>query len=158
MTEASLPGKEKGLMGGRKPSAFFWGLTAAFLAVMVLALFFYFSGKGQTPGRLPPEVLSKIHQEKKKAQEDFADFIQTPAGKLWQRYPYWPPAVCQKIVEGQLSPGMSKEQAGEAIGRVVEIRRAKGKKSSEEWVVEGKGKEKMILKFEENTLISIERK
>jgi hypothetical protein len=158
MTEASLPGRGKGLIGAGKQSPLFWGLAAVFLAVMVLALFFCFSGREQKPGRLPPEVLSKIHQEKRKAQEDFADFIQTPAGKLWQRYPYWTPAICQKIVEGQLSPGMSKEQAGEAISRVVEIRRAKDKKFSEEWVVEGKGKEKMILKFEENALISVERK
>jgi hypothetical protein len=143
---------------GRKPSPLFWGFTAVFVAVIILALFFHFGGKGQEPGRLPPEVLSQIDQEKRKAQEDFADFIQTPAGQIWQRHPYWTPAICQKIAGGQVWPGMSKEQAGEAIGKGVEIKRVNGRKFYEEWVVESKGKEKMVLKFEENALISVERK
>jgi hypothetical protein len=53
---------------------------------------------------------------------------------------------------------MSKEQAREAVGRVVEIRKSGSEKPLEEWVVEGKGKEKMILKFDDNTLVSVERK
>ena len=151
-------GEEKDRIRGRRRSALFWGLMAIFLTVIALALVFYFGGKGQKPGRIPPEILSKIHQEKAQAQNDFAEFIQTPAGKLWQKHPYWDRALCQKISEGQVSPGMSKEQAREAVARVVEIRKPGGERPLEEWVVEGKGEEKMILKFDDNALVSVERK
>jgi hypothetical protein len=135
----------------------FWGLAAIFLAIVVLALVFSFGGKKEEKrGPIPPEALSKIHQEKAKAQKEFAEFSQTPAGKLWQKHPYWDPAVCQKIAEGQVFPGMSKEQAREAVARVEEIKSRKGEKLLEVWAVEGKGKEKWILKFEENALVSVE--
>ena len=146
------------LIRGSRRSPLFWGLMVTFLTVVVLALVLYFGGKDQKPGRIPPEILSQIDQEKAKAQKDFAEFIQTPAGKLWQKYPYWDPALCQKISEGQVSQGMSKEQAREAVGRVVEVRKLKGEKPLEEWVVEGKGKEKVVLKFDDNALVSVERK
>lgn len=139
--------------GGKK-----WGLIAIALSVMILAWFFYFRGNGQKPGGIPAEILSTIDQEKARAQRDFADFIQTPGGKLWQKYPYWDPAICQKIAEGQVFPGMSKEQTREAVARVVEIRKQKGEKRWEEWVVENKRKEMMILRFDENLLLSVEPK
>ena len=151
-------GGEKNLIRGSKRSPLFWGLIVISLTVIALGLVFYFGGKERKPGRIPPEILSKIQQEKANAQNDFAEFIQTPAGKLWQKHPYWDRALCQKISEGQVSPGMSKEQAREAVGRVVEIRKPRGEKPLEEWVVEGKGEEKMILKFDNNALVSVERK
>ena len=158
MIKAPWQGGGKDLIRGSKRSPLFWGLMVTLLTVIALILVFYFVGKEQKPGRIPPEVLSKIEQEKTKAQKDFAEFVQTPAGQLWQKHPYWDPALCQKIAGGEVCPGMSKEQAREAVGRVVEIRKSGSEKPLEEWVVEGKGKEKMILKFDDNTLLSVERK
>lgn len=145
-------------MDSRRRSPLFWGLMTIFLTVVVLALFFFFQGKGQKPGPIPPEVLSRIDQERAKSQKDFTEFIQTPGGKLWQKYPYWDPAICQKIADGQVFPGLSKEQAREAVGRVGEIRKTNGGKNLEEWVVEGKNKERMILRFEGNALVGVEKK
>lgn len=136
----------------------FWGLAAVFLAIVVLTLIFSFGGKGKKEGPIPPEALSKIHQEKAKAQKEFAEFVQTPAGKLWEKHPYWDPAVCQKIAQGQVFPGMSREQAAEAVARVEEIKKSRDEDHVERWAVEGKGKEKWVLKFEENTLVSVENR
>jgi len=158
MIKAPRQGGGKAPVRGSRGSPLFWGLVLTFLAVITLVLVFHFGGKDQKPGRIPPEILSQIDQEKDKAQKDFAEFIQTPAGKLWQKYPYWDRDLCQKISEGQVSPGMSKEQAREAVGRVVEVRKLEVEKNLEEWIAEGKGKEKMVLKFENNALVSVERK
>jgi len=158
MIKPFYQGGEKDLIRDRRGSALFWGLMVISLTFIALALVFYSGEKGQKPGRIPTEILSKIDQEKAKAQNDFAEFIQTPAGKLWQKYPYWDRELCQKIAEGQVSPGMSKGQVREAVGRVVEIRKPTGEGSLEEWVIEGKGQEKMILKFDDNALVSVERK
>jgi hypothetical protein len=121
-------------------------------------LVFWDGGKGQKPGRIPAEVLSRIDQEKNQARQEFADFIQTPAGKLWQKYPYWTPEMCRKIVAGEIVAGMSKEQVKEAVGRVVEVRMGKGKKPDEEWAVESRNRERMVLKFDGNALAEIQRK
>jgi hypothetical protein len=93
-----------------------------------------------------------------KARQDHAEFLKTPAGQVWQKYPYWTPDICQKIVEGQVFPGMSKEQAREAVGRVMEVRKKKGDPQAEEWTVESRNLEKMVLKFKGNALAEVERK
>jgi hypothetical protein len=133
-----------------------WGFAAVFLAIIGLVLFFSFAGKGEKKGPIAPEALSKIRQEQARAEREFAEFAQTPGGKLWQKHPYWDPAACRKIAEGIVFPGMSKEQAKEAVARVEEIRRQKGEESLEIWLAEGKAKERWILKFEKNALISVE--
>ncbi len=158
MIKAPRQSGGKDLIRGSKRSPLFWGLMVTLPRRYCPGPGFLLWREGSEARRIPPEILSKIDQEKAKAQKDFAEFIQTPAGKLWQKYPYWDPALCQKISEGQVSPGMSKEQAREAVGRVVEIRKLKGEKPLEEWVVEGKGKEKVVLKFDDNALVSVERK
>ena len=71
---------------------------------------------------------------------------------------YWSPEMCRKIAAGEIVSGMSKEQAKEAVSKVVEVRTKKGEKPAEEWVVEGRSGEKMVLKFDGNALVEIERK
>jgi hypothetical protein len=139
-------------------SPILWIGLAVLLSVIALALVFFFGGKSQKAGQIPAEVLAKIDQEKAKARQEHAEFIKTPAGQLWQRHPYWSLDTCQKIMEGQVFPGMSKEQAKEAVGRVIEVREKKGDQQPEEWTVEGRSGERMVLKFEGNALAEIERK
>ena len=139
-------------------STLLWGSLAILLAVVLLFVVFFAGGKSQKPKQIPAEVLSKIDQEKANAQKAHSEFIQTPAGKLWQKYPYWSPEMCQQVIDGQVCPGMSMDQAREAVGRVVEIRKKKGEKQVTEWVVEGRNKEKLVLKFEGNALVEVERK
>lgn len=139
-------------------SPIFWIGLAVLLSVIALVLVFFFEGKSQKAGQIPAEVLAKIDQEKAKARQEHAEFIKTPAGQLWQRHPYWSPDTCQKIMEGQVFPGMSKEQAKDAVGRVIEVRKKKGDQQPEEWAVEGRSGERMVLKFEGNALMEIERK
>ena len=81
------------------------------MATYRFGFFFSFGGKKEKKGLIPPEALSKIRQEKADAEKEFAEFSETPAGKLWQKHPYWDPAACRKIAEGLVFPGMSKEQA-----------------------------------------------
>ncbi len=140
----------------KKRSPLLWGLLIVAISVIGLVLAVYYTGKGQKPGPISPDILSKIEQEKAKAQTEFAEFIETPAGKLWQRHPYWDPADCQKIADGQIYPGMSKEQAREAAGRIIGSRK-KGE-NREEWEVEGKHQGKMTLTFDGNTLVSVDKK
>jgi len=66
--------------------------------------------------------------------------------------------MCRKIVAGEIVAGMSKEHVKEAVTKVVEVRTKKGEKPAEEWVVEGRNQERMLLKFEGNALAEIERK
>jgi hypothetical protein len=139
-------------------SALLWGSLAIFLSAVLLLWLFFADGKSQKPKQIPAEVLSKIDQEKADAQKAHADFIQTPAGKLWQKYPYWSPEMCQRIIDGQVSPGMSMDQAKEAVDRVAEVRKKKGEKQPTEWVAEGRNKEKLILRFEGNALVEVEKK
>ena len=145
-----------GILKNRSP--ILWIGLALLLSVAALMLVFFLGGKGQKPGQIPSEVLTQIGQEKDKARQEHAEFIQTPAGKLWLKHPYWTPDTCQRIVEGQVFAGMSKEQAKEAVNQVVEVRKKKGDKQPEEWTVEGRNREKMVLKFQENALVAIEKK
>ena len=139
-------------------STLLWGSLAILLAAVLLLVVFFADGKSQKPKQIPAEVLSKIDQERADARKAHSDFIRTPAGKLWQKYPYWSPEMCQQVIDGQVCPGMSMDQAREAVGRVVDVRKKKGEKQVTEWVVEGRNKENLILKFEGNALVEVERK
>ena len=145
-----------GISKSRSP--ILWIGLALLLSVAALMLVFFMGGKSQKPGQIPHEVLTKINQEKDRARQEHAEFIKTPAGQLWQKHPYWSPEICQKIVEGQVFPGMSKEQAKEAVNQVVKVRKKKGDQQSEEWTVEGRNRERMVLKFAGNALAEIEKK
>ncbi len=155
-----LPGQ-----AGKKTSAFkdfrspiLWASLAVIFSVIVCVLIFLPGGKSQKPRQIPVEVLSQIDQERAQAQQEFADFVQTPAGKLWQKHPYWSPEMCRKIAAGEIVEGMSKEQVKEAVGGVVEARMKKGEKPAEEWIVEGRNRERILLKFDGNALVKIERR
>ena len=139
-------------------SPILWASLAVIFSVLICLLLFWDGGKKQKPGQIPAEVLSKIDQEKAQARQEFADFIQTPPGKLWQKYPYWSPEMCRKISAGEIVPGMSKEQAREAVSKVMEVRTKKGERPAEEWVVEGRGGEKIVLQFDGNSLVGIAKK
>ena len=78
----------------------FWVVLFALL-VSVAILFYFRPTRTAQEKSIPVEALSKIHQEKAKAQKEFAEFIRTPAGKIWEKHPYWDPAICQKIAEAQ---------------------------------------------------------
>jgi hypothetical protein len=158
MTSIPAEGKRRFLRLSGNRLTFLWGSLAILLAAVLLLVVFYAGGKSQKPNQIPAEVLSKIDQEKASAQKAHAEFIQTPAGKLWQKYPYWSPEMCQRIIDGQVSPGMSMDQAKEAVGRVVEVRKKKGEKQPTELVAEGRNKEKLILKFKGNALVEVEKK
>ncbi len=134
----------------------FWVVLTALL-VSVALLFIFRPTRTQQEKSIPFEALSKIRQEKAKAQKDFAEFIRTPAGKIWEKHPYWDPATCQKIAEGNVEPGMSKEQVKAALGEPRTVKSEKqGEILHEEWTVEGK--EKIILQFEDNTLKEIQKR
>ena len=134
----------------------FWVVLTALL-VSVAILFYFRPTRTAQEKSIPVEALSKIHQEKARAQKEFAEFIQTPAGKIWEKHPYWDPAICQKIADGQVEPGMSKEQVKAAVGEPKNVKsERRGEVLHEEWMVEGK--EKFILLFEENTLKKVERR
>jgi len=144
------------LISWQKRAPIFWVVLIALL-VSVAILFFFRPTRTPQEKSIPYEALSKIHQEKAKAQKEFAEFMQTPAGKVWEKHPYWDPAICQKIAEGKVEPGMSKEQVKAALGDPKKMKSDKrGEILHEEWTMEGK--EKMILRFEENSLKMIERK
>jgi len=157
MTRMAEEERKKFLRLPGNRSALLWGSLAILLSAVLLLWLFFADGKSQKPRPIPAEVLSKIDQEKADAQKAHADFIQTPAGKLWQKYPYWSPEICQRIIDGQVSPGMSMDQAKEAVDRVVEVRKKKGEKQPTEWVAEGRNKEKLILKFEGNALVEVKK-
>jgi len=133
-----------------------------FLAVVIaggLALFLFFP-RGEKTTRLSPipqEALSKIQKTREQAQKEHEDFMKTPAGKIWEKHPYWNRLTCRLIAEGRISPGMSKEQVREALGSPGKIRKKKGPQALyEEW--EMTGAEKMVLKFEDNTLVAVDKK
>jgi len=134
----------------------FWMVLIALL-VSVAILFYFRPTRTPQEKSIPVEALSKIHQEKTKAQKEFAEFIRTPAGKIWEKHPYWDPAICQKIAGGQVEPGMSIEQIKATLGEPKNVKsERRGEVLHEEWTVEGK--EKWLLRFEENTLKVIERR
>ena len=133
----------------------FWVVLAALIASVAI-LFIFRPTRTTQEKSIPIEALSKIHQEKAKAQKEFAEFIQTPAGKIWERHPYWDPAICEKIANGQVEPGMSKEQVKAAFGEAREVKsERRGEVLHEEWTMAGK--EKWVLRFEENVLKMVER-
>ena len=134
----------------------FWVVLIALLASVAI-LFIFRPTRTAQEKSIPIDALSKIHQEKAKAQKEFSEFVRTPAGKIWEKHPYWDPAICQKIADCHVEPGMSKEQVKTAVGEPKNVKSEKrGEVSHEEWTVEGK--EKLILLFEENTLKKIERR
>jgi hypothetical protein len=138
----------------RAPILLFLGL---FLLGILLFLFFSRPRGGPETGLIPASVLSNLDQEKAKAQKDHEHFRKTPAGKIWERHPYWDRLTCQKIAEGQVWPQMSKEMAGVAVGPPKKVTTEKrGETLYEEWIVEGK--EEIVLRFEDNTLIDVERR
>jgi hypothetical protein len=133
----------------------FWAVLAALLASVAI-LFIFRPTRTVQEKSIPIEALSKIHQEKAKAQKEFSEFIRSPAGKIWEKHPYWDPAICEKIASGQVEPGMSKEQVKAALGEPKEVKpEGRGEVLHEEWTVAGK--EKRVLRFEENTLKAVEK-
>lgn len=144
--------------GATRRGGWGWICLAVLLSILALGLVFFIGGKSQKPGQIPSEVLAKIDQEKARARQDHADFMQTPAGQLWQKRPYWSPGMCRKIAAGELVAGMSKEQVREAVGKVVEVLKNKRETQPEEWVVECRNGERLILKFEGNALAVMERR
>jgi hypothetical protein len=155
MTRISPPGRKKFIRLPGNRSVLLWGSLAVLLAAGFFLVVFFADEKTRKPKQIPAEVLSKIDQEKADAQKAHAEFIQTPAGKLWQKKPYWSPEICQRVIDGQVSPGMSMDQAREAVDRVVEVRKRKGEKELTEWVVECRNKEKLVLKFDRNALVEV---
>jgi len=150
-------GKWINLLKNRSP--LFWILTTVLLTSLIVGLITFWLQGDQKSGFIPANVLSRIHQEKAKAQKDHEEFMKTRAGKIWEKYPYWDRETCQKIAEGQVWTGMSKEQAREAIGTPGKVRTEKREGLLyEEWAVDGRDKEKLILRFEDNVLKSIEAK
>ena len=142
------------LLGKRSPM--FWAVLIAILASAV-ALFIFRPTRTDQERSIPIEALSRIHQEKAKAQREFSEFLRTPAGKIWEKHPYWEPAVCQKIADGRVEPGMTKEQAKAALGEAKHVRsERRGEVLCEEWTYAGN--KKRILKFEENALKGIEER
>jgi hypothetical protein len=132
----------------------FWAVLIAILA-SAAALFIFRPTRTDQERSIPIEALSRIHQEKAKAQREFADFIGTPAGKIWEKHPYWDPAVCQKIADRQAEPGMTKEQVKAALGEAKMVKsERRGEVLHEVWTFAGE--EKRVLKFEENELKKIE--
>ncbi len=133
-----------------------WVVLIALLASVAI-LFIFRPTRTAQEKSIPIDALSRIHQEKAKAQKEFSEFVRTPAGKIWEKHPYWDPAICQKIADGQVEPGMSKEQARAALGEPKNVKSEKrGEVLHEEWAMEGK--ERLVLLFEENTLKRIERR
>jgi hypothetical protein len=157
MTRMAEEGRKRFFRLPGNRSALLWGSLAVLLSAVLLLCLFFIDGKSQKPKQIPAEVLSKIDRERADARKFHADFIQTPAGKLWQKYPYWSPEICQQVIDGRVSPGMSMDQAKEAVDRVVEVRKKKGEKQPTEWVAEGRNKEKLILKFEGNALVGVKK-
>ena len=138
----------------RSPILLFLGL---FLLGTLLFLLISPPGKDPKTNLIPASALSKIDQERAQAQRDHEEFTKTPAGKIWEKHPYWDRLTCQKIAAGQVWPEMSKEMAGVAVGPPGKVRTEKrGETLYEEWTVQGK--EKMVLRFEDNVLISMERR
>jgi hypothetical protein len=147
-------GSKNLLLSGRK-SPMLWVVLIALLASAAI-LFIFRPPRTTQEKSIPIEALSKIHQEKAKAQKEFSKFIRTPAGKIWEKHPYWDPAICEKIAAGRVEPGMSKEQVKAALGEPQEVKaERRGEVVHEEWKVTGK--EKWVLRFEGNALKGIEK-
>ncbi len=137
----------------RSPILLFLGLS-----LLGILLYLLIPRPGREPGAnlIPASILSNLEQERAKAQKDHEEFRKTPGGKIWESHPYWDRLTCQKIAAGQVWPEMSKEMARIAVGPPKEVKTEKrGEILYEEWLVERK--EKMVLRFEGNVLIAVER-
>lgn len=107
--------------------------------------------------QISDEGWSLIQHEKIKAQKDFAEFIKSPAGKIWAKHPYWPPEICQKIAQGEIFQGMSKDQVKESLNKKSPAKiKIIVNNEREEWIVEGEGK--MVFHFLNGVLHSWEGK
>jgi hypothetical protein len=112
-----------------------------FLGLFLLGtlLFLLISPPGNDPktSLIPASALSNLEQERAKAQRGHEEFAKTPAGKIWEKHPYWDRLTCQKIASGQVWIEMSKEMAGVAVGPPEKVRTEKrGETLYEEWTVE----------------------
>jgi hypothetical protein len=154
MNDGSLPMHGKGRAA--RGSSVLWVVVVLICLGAGSVLFTQWFTKNQTPTSIPADALSKIEQEKAKAQKDYQDFIHTPAGKIWEKHPYWDREVCARVAAGEVSPGMSKEQAAEALGHGAKVKRKKQSGEEEEWFAESQGE--IILRFEGNVLKTIQRK
>ena len=109
------------------------------------------------PGQISAEGWYYIQQEKIKAQRDFAEFVKTPAGKIWLKHPYWPPETCQKIAQGEILAGMNKDQVRESLANKSQIKIIiEVNNDQEEWIVEGENK--IVLHFLNGVLQRAEQK
>jgi hypothetical protein len=109
------------------------------------------------PGQISAEGWSYIQQEKIKAQRDFAEFVKTPAGQIWRQHPYWHPETCQKIAQGEILPGMNKDQVRESLAKKLQTKiKINVHNEQEEWIVEGENK--LVLHFRNGVLQSWEQK
>jgi len=157
MVKTSWFGRRKGLHFWKNRSPIFWILLTFILVGLTSVLITLQFEKGKGSRVIPLDAQSRIEQEKAKAQKDFAEFIKTPAGKVWEKHPDWDLETCRKIAAGQVFAGMSKEQVREAVGSPERVRTNKDKEILyEEWIWEGR--EKIVLEFENNILKSIERR
>ncbi len=119
-------------------------------------LFIRWFTNNQGPSPIPADALSKIEQEKGKAQREYQDFLHTAAGKIWEKHPDWDREVCAKVAAGEVIPGMSKGQAAEALARRsggTIKRRTIG--AEEEWAVDSQG---IVLRFSGNVLKTVQRR
>ncbi len=108
-------------------------------------------------GQISAGGWSYIQRERLKAQKEFAEFIKTPAGKIWEKHPYWNPETCQKIAQGEISPGMTREQVKESLAQKPQIKiKVKAHLESEEWIVEGE--KNLIFHFQNGILKSWQKK
>lgn len=108
-------------------------------------------------GEISAEGWSYIQQEKLKAQRDFAEFVKTPAGQIWLQRPYWHPEICQKIAQGEISPGMNKDQVKESLAKKSQTKmKINVNNDREEWIVEGENI--LVLHFLNGVLQSWEQK
>ena len=120
----------------------FWAVLIAVVA-SAATLFIFRPTRTDQERSIPVDALTKIHQEKARAQKEFADFIRTPAGKIWEKHPYWDPGACQKIADGRVEPGMNKEQVKAALGEAKHVKaERRGGVLHEEWTYAGTKKRK----------------
>ncbi|MGB9700113.1 MAG: hypothetical protein ACPL5I_12090 [Thermodesulfobacteriota bacterium] len=109
------------------------------------------------PGQISAEAWSYIQQEKIKAQRNFAEFVKTPAGQIWLQHPYWPPEICQKIAQGEILPGMNKDQVRKSLANRLQTKiKININNEREEWIVDGENK--LVLHFLNGVLQSWEGK
>ncbi|MBI5968139.1 MAG: hypothetical protein HY882_09825 [Deltaproteobacteria bacterium] len=145
MDDSSWKDGRKGIIFWKNHSPLFLIFTAVLLTSLTVGLITYWLQRDQKANFIPTNILSRIHQEKAKAQKDHEEFMKTRAGKIWGKHPYWDRETCQKIAEGRIWQGMSKDQAREALGLPAKVETEKREGLLyEEWTVDGRDKGKMI--------------